>query len=127
MSAIRSSKPQPETEDRPPDAETDSIPRIRARDMMLAIQALGHKGSSTLEELRLKLNLDRSETGRTANYSVARDVASELGRQGYAEVGPLPKDARAFEKKKDTTIALTDKGRELAATLRADASAAYVT
>ena len=126
MSATRSSKVRsPGAQDG--EAETDSIPRIRVRDMMLAIQALGRDRAPTLEELRLKLSLDRHETGRTANYSVARDVAGELARQGYADVGPLPKDARAFEKKRDTPIVLTGAGRELAATLRTDASAAYAT
>ncbi|QCO16974.1 hypothetical protein D3869_16920 (plasmid) [Azospirillum brasilense] len=105
--------------------ETDSIPRIKIRDMMLAVQAMGRGQASTLEELRLKLNLDRGEAGRLTNYSVARDVAAELARQGYAEVGALPKDMKAYEKKMGMKIALTDRGRDLANLLRSDRAAAY--
>jgi hypothetical protein len=105
--------------------ETDSIPRISAKDMMLSIQAMGRGQASTLEELRLKLNLSRGVTARLANYSVARDVAAELGRQGYAEVGALPKDAKSYESKMHTRIALTERGRDLADLLRSDRARAY--
>lgn len=112
--------------DLPALSETDSIPRIRIRDMMLAIKAMGRDQASTLEELRLKLNLDRGKAGRLVNYSIARDVAAELGRQGYAEVGALPKDAKNYEKKMGIKIALTTQGQELATLLRSDPAAAYV-
>ena len=111
--------------DLPALSETDSIPRIKIRDMMLAVQAMGRGQASTLEDLRLKLNLDRGEAGRLANYSIARDVAAELGRQGYADVGALPKDAKAYEKKMGMRGALTDRGRDLATLLRSDRAAAY--
>jgi hypothetical protein len=108
-----------------PPIETDSIPRIKIRDIMLAVQALGRNKVSTLEELRLKINLDRKVVGRTTNYSIARDVAAELGRQGYAEVGALPKDAQSYEKKRNMPLALTGRGRDLAGLLQSDRNEAY--
>ena len=107
--------------------ETDSIPRVRIRDLMVGLQFLGRNPEATLEALRVKLNTDRKAPGgRTAGYSVARDVASELDRLGYANAGPLPKDAKGFEKKRDSPVRLTEAGRDLAQLLRRDRGEAYV-
>lgn len=106
--------------------ETDSVPRIEILDLVTAVNFLARAPAPTLEDLRLKLNLRREKFGSTAGYSVARDVASELGRLAYATVGPLPKDQIAFEKKRDTPIRLTEAGRELAFLLaRKDIAGAY--
>lgn len=108
--------------------ETDSIPRLKVRDLMISLQFLGRNPEADLEALRIKLQTDRKMPGaRTAGYSVARDVASELDRLGYADVGPLPKDAKSFESKRRTQVRLTATGRELAHTLRHDRAEAYVT
>src|SRR6266852_9279890 len=70
--------------------ETDTIPRIKVRDLVSAVQFLSRNDSPTLEALRVKLNADRRTlSGGTAGYSVARDVASELDRLDLAKVGPL--------------------------------------
>jgi hypothetical protein len=128
MSAIPSSEPTAVPLETTA-TETDSIPRIRIRDIMLAVQGLGRNEVSTLEELRLKLNLDRDVVGRTTNYNytIARDVAAELGKQGCAEVGALPKDAPSYEKKRNMPLGVTSKGRDLAGLLRSDRKEAYAT
>jgi len=106
--------------------ETDTIPRIKVRDLVSAVQFLSRNDSPTLEALRVKLNADRRTlSGGTAGYSVARDVASELDRLGLANVGPLPKDAKGFEKKRDTVLTLNDGGRDLAERIRTDRAEAY--
>ncbi len=106
--------------------ETDTIPRIRLRDLVSAIQFVGRTEAPTLESLRVKLNADRrTVSGGTAGYSVARDTASELDRLGLALVGPLPKDAKGFEKKRNSVIKLNEHGRELADKIQSDRAAAY--
>lgn len=100
-------------------AATDSIPRIRIRDLILVQRAFADQPVLTLEELRLKVSLDRGgPVHRLSHYSVARDVAGELARQGYAEVGPLPKASRDFEKKRDVKIKATAAGSEMAQLIR---------
>lgn len=107
--------------------ESDTIPRIKIRDLLSGAQFVARNRNATLDSLRVKLNTDRrSLLGGTAGYSVARDVASEMDRLGYAKVGPLPKDAKGFEKKRDTAIRLSEAGAELAKQLRIDRSAAYL-
>jgi hypothetical protein len=52
--------------------ETDTIPRIKIRDLISAIQFLSRNDTPTLEALRVKLNADRRTlSGGTAGYSVA--------------------------------------------------------
>ena len=97
--------------------ETDSVPRIEILDLVTGVKFLEKAQAPTLDDLRLKLNLRREKFGSTTGYSVARDVASELGRLGYATVGPLPKDRVSFEKKRDIPIRLTEMGGELASLL----------
>ena len=94
--------------------ETDSVPRIEILDLVTGVKFLEKAQAPTLDDLRLKLNLRREKFGSTTGYSVARDVASELGRLGYATVGPLPKNRVSFEKKRDIPIRLTEMGGELA-------------
>ena len=84
-----------------PASETDSIPRIKIRDLMAAALFLSRNQESTLDALRVKLNTDRrAHASRTAGYSVARDVAAELDRLGLADVGlypKMPRDSRRSE------------------------------
>ena len=106
--------------------ETDTIPRIKICDLMSGIQFLRRNPEATLEGLRVKLNSDRQKlSGGTSGYATARDVASELDRLGFGEVGPLPKDAKGFEKKRETTIRLLGGGFDLAEKIRTDRAAAY--
>ncbi len=106
--------------------ETDTIPRIKIRDLISAIQFLSRNDAPTLEALRVKLNADRGTlSGGTAGYSVARDVASELDRLGLAHVGSLPKDAKGFEKKRNTILRLNHEGDKLAEQIRTDRAGAY--
>jgi hypothetical protein len=105
------------------EAVTDSIPRIRVLDLAIALRAFLDGGSFTLDALRVKLSLDRGDPVHAlSNYSVARDVAGELARQGYADVGPLPKASKEFEKKRELLIYPTSAGIELAVLLRAKAT-----
>jgi hypothetical protein len=107
--------------------ETDTIPRIKARDLVSVVQFLSRNNTATLESLRVKLNVDRKKpSGGTAGYAVARDVAAELDRLGLAKVGPLPKDAKGFEKKRNTVVRLVDAGSDLAEMIRTDRAGAYI-
>jgi hypothetical protein len=108
------------------DGERDTIPRIKIRDVISSVLFLQRNRAATLDGLRVKLNSDRGESSRdTRGYSVARDVASELRALGFAEISAVPKDSKAFEKKRDAPINLTDSGMELAECVRADRAAAY--
>src|SRR5687768_2071387 len=96
-----------------PAAETDSIPRTNVRNLMSAVQFVARARTTTLDALRVKLNTDRRDSSAgTRGYSTARDVASELAKLGLADVGPLPKDSKGFEKKRDTKIRIIDAGEE---------------
>ena len=117
ISAIPSAEPVEAEQIPPVAAETDSVPRIEILDLVTGVKFLEKAPAPTLDDLRLKLNLRREKFGSTTGYSIARDVASELGRLGYATVGPLPKDRVAFEKKRDIPIRLTEMGGELASLL----------
>ncbi|ESY71879.1 hypothetical protein X743_18730 [Mesorhizobium sp. LNHC252B00] len=106
--------------------ETDSIPRIKIRDIMSAVQFTNRAQATSLEALRVKVNTDRRESSAgTRGYSIARDVASELAKLGLADVGPLPKDAKGFEKKRDMKIRITEAGEELARVIKHDRAQAY--
>ena len=95
---------------------------------MSGVQFLRRNQAPTLEGLRVKLNSDRGTlSGGTSGYSVARDVASELDRLGFGKVGPLPKDAKGFEKKRETTIRLSEAGFDLAEKIQRNRAAAYDT
>ena len=93
---------------------------------MSAVQFINRANATNLDALRVKINTDRrdSSTG-TRGYSIARDVASELTKLGLAQVGPLPKDAKSFEKKREAKIRITDIGQELAHLIKHDRSLAY--
>src|SRR3954447_2762106 len=107
-------------------AETDSIPRIKIRDLMSALQFINRAQATSLEALRVKVNTDRKRSsGGTGGYSIARDVASELAKLGLANVGPLPKDAKSFEKKRDIKIRITEAGEGLAHLIKHDRRQAY--
>jgi hypothetical protein len=126
-SAIHSSEEIQREQPRISTAETDTIPRIKVRDLVSVVQFLSRNNAATLESLRVKLNTDRRKpSGGTAGYAVARDVAAELDRLGLAKIGPLPKDAKGFEKKRDTVIRLRDEGSHLAERIRTDRAEAYV-
>ena len=130
MSSITHSDNEGATASSPPDPahadERDTIPRIKIRDVISSVLFLERNRAATLDGLRVKLNSDRGESSRdTRGYSVARDVAAELRALGFAEISAVPKDSKAFEKKRNAPIRLTDSGSRLAECVRADRAEAY--
>jgi hypothetical protein len=109
-----------------PTTETDSLPRVQVRDMLIILRLLEGPRESTLENVRLRLCTDRKGQRRGDYlFSTARDTVSELQRLGLLEGGPFPKDSRDYPKLKDKPINVTREGHELALKFSSDRAAAY--
>jgi len=94
--------------------ETDSILRVSTRDILMTLLMLRGTSETTLENIRLRLCVDREKKRRgDFLWSTARDTASELRRLGYIEAASLPGPREFYEKLKNDPIRVTHSGRTL--------------
>jgi hypothetical protein len=107
-------------------AETDSPPRIGARNLLRVLHLLADSSETTLENIRIRFCIDKGvrRTG-DALFSKARDAAIELERLGLLRGGPYPKNRRLYERAKKNPLTLTEEGRGLIETLARSRAAAY--
>jgi hypothetical protein len=99
-------------------AETDTIPRVQVTQILSALSSVAATdGRGTFERVRahlLKESKRKAPVTHEAMWTIARDVLSELGRLGYANVGPLPRKRSEVLRLANTPCELTSTGRELA-------------
>lgn len=106
---------------------TDTIPRVSARDLLITVSLLGKGGGeSTLENVRLRLCLDR-KVHRKGSYlwSRARDASQELRRLGLIDIRALPRDAKGYGDFVKERIRLTPDGMAFFNYLHSDRAGAY--
>lgn len=107
-------------------AETDSLPRMSARDLLRVLHLLADSSETTLENIRIRFCIDKGvRRSGEALFSKARDAAVELDRLGLLRGGPYPKDRRLYERAKNKPLTLTEEGRGLIETLASSRAAAY--
>ncbi len=98
--------------------ETDTIPRVQVTQVLSVLSAIAAADDkSTFERVRahlLKESSRKAPVTHEAMWTIARDVLSELGRLGYANVGPLPRKRSEVVRLANTPCELTSTGRELA-------------
>jgi hypothetical protein len=105
----------------------DSIPRVSARDLFIALQQFEAQQTVTLEDLRMKFCKDRN-ANRKGNYMFATTVvvAGEMQKLGLVDREPLPKaDRKTHEKAKHKSLTITDVGKELLRLFVEDRPAAF--
>jgi hypothetical protein len=108
-------------------APIDSIPRLSARDLFLALRQFMTGDTVTLENLRLKFCYDRNAK-RKGNYMFATAVivAGEMQKLGLVEGGPLPKaTTKTYEAAKGKTVKISECGKELLSLFTNARSAAF--
>ena len=109
-----------------PTTDTDSFPRISARDLFLVLRVFESSKETSLENIRLHICVDRKRQRRgTFLWSAARDVAGELVRLGLVEGSCQVKNARHYEVMKANKLRVTASGRTLLQTHRSDRAMAY--
>ena len=109
-----------------PATETDSFPRISARDLFLVLRVFDQNAETALENIRLRICVDRKKQRRgTFLWSAARDVAGELVRLGLIEGSCHAKNAQQYEVMKANKLRVTAEGRTLLQTYRSDRARAY--
>jgi len=107
---------------------TDTITRVTARDLLLILRTFEQSPESTMENVRLRLCLDRKMKRRgTFLWSTARDILVELDRLGYVTGAPSPKTSRHFEDLAVAPVRLAEDGRALLATFVSEKALAYDT
>jgi hypothetical protein len=108
-------------------APIDSIPRVSARDLFIALRLFDTEDSVTLENLRLRFCYDRNAR-RKGDYMFATAVivAGEMQKLGLIESGSLPKaTSKTHERSKGRTVLISRCGRELLGLLNNDRPAAF--
>ena len=106
--------------------ETDSFPRISARDLFLVLKVFDQNPETTLENIRLRICVDRKKQRRgTFLWSAARDTTAELVRLGLIEGSCYAKNTQQYEAMKTNKLLVTADGRELSQILTSDRSGAY--
>jgi hypothetical protein len=106
--------------------ETDSVPRVSARDLFMVLQLFERRPETTIEEVRLRICVDREKQRRgTFLWSAARDTSGELVKLGLIEGSCYARNTRQYETMKSNKLSLTDDGRELLTQLKEDRAAAY--
>jgi len=106
--------------------ETDSVPRVTARDLFMVLQLFERRPETTLEEVRLRICVDREKQRRgTFLWSAARDTSGELVKLGLIEGTCYARNSRHYETMKSNRLALTADGKELLSELKGDRAAAY--
>ena len=109
-----------------PATETDSFPRISARDLFLVLRVFDRNAETSLENIRLRICVDRKKQRRgTFLWSAARDAAGELVRLGLIEGSCQAKNAQQYEVIKANKLRVTAEGRTLLQTHRSDRARAY--
>lgn len=107
--------------------ETDTILRLGARDLFITLHMFsGNRESTTMENIRLRLCLDRKKK-RKGDYlwSTARDAVIELRKLGLVDISATPRDRKQYERLKDTEVALTKEGLSLLQLFQTELAAAY--
>jgi len=106
--------------------ETDSFPRVAARDLFLVLQIFDRARSTTLENVRLRICVDRKKQRRGIyQYTTARDASAELVRLGLVEGACNVKDPQQYESMKHNQLTLTASGQELLSQFKSDRGAGY--
>lgn len=111
---------------KPQGTETDSVPRVSARDIFMVLQLFDRRPETTLEEVRLRICVDREKQRRgTFLWSAARDTSGELVKLGLIEGSPSARNTRQYELMKSNVLTLTGNGKALLGLLKNDRKAAY--
>lgn len=106
--------------------ETDSVPRVTARDLFMVLQIFDRSPETTLEEVRLRICVDREKQRRgTALWSAARDTSGELVKLGLIEGSPYARNSRQYETMKSNTLTVTENGKKVIGLLKEDKKRAY--
>jgi hypothetical protein len=111
---------------KPQGTETDSVPRVSARDLFMVLQIFDRRPETTLEEVRLRICVDREKQRRgTALWSSARDTAGELVKLGLIEGTTYSRTSRLYEAMKSNKLTLTNDGKQMIGLLKVDKKKAY--
>lgn len=106
--------------------ETDSFPRVAARDLFLVLQIFDKTRQTILENVRLRICVDRKIQCRgTSRWSAARDTSVELVRLGLVEGACNVKNTQQYESMRHNALTLTPRGRELLDRFKTDRGGAY--
>lgn len=106
--------------------ETDSFPRVTARDLFMVLQVFDRQPETTLENIRLRICVDRKKQRKgTFLWSAARDTAAELVRLGLVEGACHAKNTQQYETMKKNRLSLTGNGNELLQAFKTDRAGAY--
>ena len=109
-----------------PTTETDSFPRVSARDLFLVLKVFDQSPETTLENIRLRICVDRKKQRRgTFLWSAARDTTAELIRLGLIEGSCYAKNKQQYEVMKTSTLRVTADGRTLFQIFTSDRAVAY--
>lgn len=105
---------------------TDSIPRIRMRDLFITLGEFEREPIRSLEDLRLKICGNRQKpAGLDRYYSTAKNIAIELQHLGLVNAESFPKDRTAYESMRDHKVTITSEGRHLIGRFRESRGEAY--
>ncbi len=106
--------------------ETDSVPRVTARDLFMVLQLFDRRPETTLEEVRLRICVDREKQRRgTFLWSAARDTSGELVKIGLIEGSPYARNAKHYETMKSNKLVLTADGKGVLTKFKEDRKLAY--
>jgi len=106
--------------------ETDSFPRVLARDLFLVLQIFDRTRETTLENVRLQICVDRKVQRRgVSRWSSARDTSVELVKLGLIEGACNVKNTQQYESMRRNKLALTSRGRELLDQFKKDRGGSY--
>lgn len=106
--------------------ETDSFPRVTARDLFLVLQIFDRTRLTTLENVRLRICIDREIQRRgTFLWSAARDTSVELVRLGLVEGACNVKNSQQYESMSHNQLILTARGQQLLDRFKSDRGAGY--
>jgi hypothetical protein len=106
--------------------ETDTVPRVSARDMLMVLQIFNRHPETTFEEVRLRICVDREKQRRgTYLYATARDIATELVKLGLIEGACSARNARQYEAMKANKLSVTEDGQKMLGMVCSDRGAAY--
>ncbi len=109
-----------------PPVETDSFPRTTARDLFMVLMVFGPTPESTLENVRLRICVDRKKQRRgSALWSAARDTCGELVKLGYLDGTCYAKNALQYESMKNNALRITATGAALLETFKLNRGEAY--
>lgn len=106
--------------------ETDSFPRVTARDLLMVLRVFERTPNTSLENIRLRICVDRKKQRRgTALWSAARDNSTELIRLGLAKGSVQAKNSQQYETMKDNRVEITEDGQLLLQKFKSSRGEAY--